>query len=148
VLVCLLVASPSSWSAVPAVDRRTGCRLLVPDGWAGSTVHWTGACAAGLADGLGIAVTYPANGMRRTFFGRMAAGHMTEGVIEEPDGFRAGRYAEGEPAPTDDRQAIIVAFRVAAEAARAAGDLFRQQGNRDSADYYRRKAEQLAAQMD
>jgi hypothetical protein len=83
-----------------------------------------------------------------TFFGRMAAGRMARGVIEAGDGYRVGRFVDGEPADTDDRQRIVEDFRIAADGAAAASRHFRDAGNPASAEYYRRASARLAAQMD
>jgi len=129
-------------------DRLSGCQIFVPDDWAGGTVRWTGACDRSMASGLGTAVRYVDGIQQATFFGDLTTGRMTRGVIEVAGGYQAGLFRNGEPVRTDDRNTIIAAFRVAAEAARAASARFQADGNTGSAAFYAAAAEALERQMD
>jgi hypothetical protein len=156
-VACLSVAllgigAQAAEAAVPIVDRVSGCRVFVPDTWAGSAVHWIGQCSAGTAAGVGVgvgvAVSFVDGAAKQKFFGRVMSGKMVQGVLEGDDGYRIMRFIDGEPVPTDDRNLIISAFRTAADAALAASERFKAEGNAASAQYYAHAAEQLANQMD
>lgn len=123
------------------------CAFIAPPDWSSATsIRWFGPCERGQASGSGVLRTYLNGKPGPAFYGRMANGTPRFGVIETETGFAAGNIVEGE-AQAKDRQVIIDAFRVAAQAARAASAKFKAENNAGSARYYAEKASQLDRQM-
>jgi len=150
---CLSLALPGigvqvAEAAVPIIDRVSGCRVFVPDTWAAGTVRWIGQCSTGTAADIGVAVSFVNGAAKEKFFGRVLSGKMVQGVLEGDGGYRLVRFADGEPVSTDDRNLILSAFRTAADAAQAASERFKAEGNAASAQYYAQATDQLANQMD
>lgn len=124
-----------------------GCRFARPADFAGS-LKWEGDCAAGLADGRGVLRAYQPQRPPKVFYGRMKAGQLALGVVEQDDGYVAGEFADGKRKPSDERADYIRAFDEAASAAKEAAARFRKAGNEASARHYEERAARLAAQMD
>jgi hypothetical protein len=146
-LAAALVSGPVL-ADVAGKDKATGCGFRLPPDWQSYTTNWTGPCAAGMADGLGILRVYNHSKAVTAFYGRMREGKMALGVIDAPEGFLAGRFDDSTLVTSDDRNTFIAAFREASAAAKAASEIFKSQGNSASAKFYQEKAAQLAAQMD
>lgn len=140
---CLALSMSAVATAGPAV-----CRVSAPADWQGVTVRWEGSCASGQAEGSGVLRGLENGRVVRLFFGRMKAGQPEVGVVELPEGYVAGRFEDGRPVASDDRNDLIRAFREASKAAEAVSERFRVAGNAASAKFYRDKAHSLAAQMD
>ena len=139
VLLAALVACSTSEGA---------CGFSVPADWVQADSRWDGSCAAGLADGLGVLKEYSGGKVARFFFGRVHGGNIELGVIDQADGFVAGKFDHGQLVPSDDRQAYIDAFREAEQAAKQAASRFKAAGNEASFRFYENKAKELAGQMD
>lgn len=132
--------------SAPASGQQ--CNFIAPPDWSSATsIRWFGPCERGVASGSGVLRTYLNGKPGPAFYGRMANGTPRFGVIETEEGFAAGNIVEGE-AKAKDRQVIIDAFRVAAQAARAASARFKTENNAGSARFYAEKANQLDRQMD
>lgn len=124
------------------------CDFIAPPDWSSATsIRWFGPCERGQASGSGVLRSYLNGKPGPAFYGRMGNGTPRFGVIETEEGFAAGNIVEGE-AKADNRQVIIDAFRVAAQAARAASARFKAENNAGSARFYAEKASQLDRQMD
>ena len=124
------------------------CNFIAPPDWSSATsIRWFGPCERGVASGSGVLRSYLNGKPGPAFYGRMANGAPRFGVIETEEGFAAGAFVEGE-AKAENRQVIIDAFRVAAQAARATSARFKTENNAGSARYYAEKASQLDRQMD
>ncbi len=139
VLLATLIACSTSEGA---------CGFSAPSGWNQVDSRWDGDCAAGMADGLGVLKEYSGGKVVRFFFGRVRNGNIELGVIDQADGFVAGKFDHGQLIPSDDRQAYIDAFREAEQAAKQAASRFKTAGNAASYRFYETKAKELADQMD
>jgi hypothetical protein len=135
-------------SAGTAFAGAPECAFDTPPGWEKARIVWFGSCAEGRADGLGVLRAYMGGKPGDAFFGRLAHGALTVGVMETEGGYAAGDFANGRALETDERQKLIDAFRTGAEAARAASALFKQQNNPGSAQFYAEQADKLSRQMD
>lgn len=124
------------------------CSFSVPEDWMGKSTHWDGLCSDGYADGLGILKELKNGEVKRFFLGRINKGEIEFGVIDQPDGYIAGKFSDGVLVPSDDRQTYIDAFNEAEKAAKKAAENFRRIGNKASALFYEKKAKELADQMD
>jgi hypothetical protein len=78
----------------------------------------------------------------------MSDGRWTIGVFETPTGYAAGTFIDNERQDTDDRNVLIHAFDLGAQAATALAADFARKGNTASAAHYRDMADKLAGQMD
>ena len=125
--------------------RSSGsCVATAPTEIAGGTARWLGSCPAGRAEGLGVLRV----GAREPFgflVGRMKAGRPVSGLIFKPsgnymeavafDGRGRAILADGEHVQQED-----ALWATAARAARNVAERFADDGNRNSASYYRRLA--------
>jgi len=132
----------------PPMAGSASCRFVVPEVWAARPVRWSGGCHAGLAQGRGILRAYEHGQVAGTFFGSLQAGQLVLGVIEQPDGFVAGRFEAGKLVADGERNTLIMAFGEASAAALQLAERYRMAGNAASAHYYKVKATQLSAQLD
>lgn len=142
-----------AWMAVAAADATVmigpaGCRFAVPGGWSPRDIRWTGSCQHGLAEGRGVLREFVDGKVARLFFGSLQAGQPALGVIEQADGFIAGRFEAGQAVRDGDRNTLIQAFDEASAAAGQVAEAYRAAGNLGSARFYSDKARQLAQQMD
>lgn len=124
------------------------CVFNAPYGWDQNSTRWDGECREGYADGLGVLKEFRDGTAKRFFFGRMKDGNLDFGVIDQPEGYMAGRFAQGHLEPSEDRQNFISAFDEAEKAATRAATRFREAGNAASARFYETKAKELREQMD
>ena len=140
----LLLAACLSWSSAQAA-----CSFTVPSGWVQASARWDGECQGGKAHGQGVLKELlPQQAVQRFFFGVMDKGQVKLGVIDQPDGYMAGRFEDGRVLESSERQATITAFKAAASAAQWVANRYRKSGNPPSARFYEAKAKQLAEQMD
>jgi hypothetical protein len=130
------------------LSAHAACSFTVPQGWAQDTTRWEGACLSGQANGLGVLKEYNGANVTRFYFGRVKDGSPALGVVDQADGFVAGRFIDGSLAPSDDRQVVISAFAEAEKAANQAATRFGKAGNKVSAKFYKSKAKALREQMD
>jgi len=144
----MLLVAVHARADAPVWAGRDGCRVLAPAGWNGSQLAWDGACAGGKASGRGVLRGYRKAGAPRLFLGVVEQGEPSLGVIEAEGGYIAGRFGHGKLLPNQDRNDIIRAFDEASAAARDFGERLRKAGNRSSAEFYLKKAQQLEQQMD
>lgn len=136
-------------AAVVACDfSQADCEFTAPDGWALGNSRWDGDCAAGHAEGLGVLKEYSGSNVTRWFFGRVKQGNIEIGVIDQAEGYIAGKFRQGQVISSEDRQDYIDAFNQAEQAANLAASRFKQAGNSASAQFYENKARELAGQMD
>ncbi|MEK1942499.1 MAG: hypothetical protein AAAB16_19190 [Pseudomonas sp.] len=125
------------------------CTIATPADWSAGSARWDGECTGNTANGLGVLKEQQGTAVKRLFFGRVQNGELAEGVIEVPEqGFVAGRFEQGRVLASDERQTLIDAFEVAAQAAAAAAERFVQAGNSASANFYRSKEQVLREQLD
>lgn len=153
-----LSPAPASLSSPAAVRQQVGsqaagptnCQFFPPVEFRGSTVLWHGPCLASMAHGQGVLRAYKKGASTQFFFGNLEHGELRLGVLEVPDGYLAGQFAQGklQPGAEADRNVVIDAFRKASAAAKAYSQHLEKIGNNASATFYRKKAEQLAQQMD
>jgi len=137
--LCLLGTHVAAWGA---------CQFTVPEGWVQTSTRWDGDCRDGYADGIGVLKEYQGQEVKHLFLGRIKSGALVVGVIEERDGYLAGKFHKGRHVPSDDRQTVITAFAEAERAAKQAAIRYRKAGNTPSARFYEDKARQLGEQMD
>lgn len=149
-----MLKSNSRWLSLLAAllllcgSAQAQCAFQVPSGWSPSQTRWDGPCANGSADGLGVLKELAGAQVTRLFYGLLKQGQLERGVIEQTDGYIAGRFKEGQLLPGSERRDILDAFDIAAKAAQQAADRFRQAGNTASAKFYADKAKRLKEQMD
>lgn len=152
-LSAALCLAPAAAQATPADNAAVlvgpaACRIGVPAGWSPRDLRWSGACRDGRAEGRGVLREFVAGKVARIFFGRLLAGQAQLGVIEQPDGYVAGRFVSGQALRDGDRNTLIDAFEEARAAAEQLAEAYQRAGNAPSARFYREKARQLARQMD
>lgn len=147
VALCAAVAVPSR---AAEMGGPASCRFEVPAGWNAQAARWEGECVGGLASGLGVMRHYAAGATTpsQVLYALIERGRLVRGVIETPDGYRAGPFQAGMLVDTDQRSAIIAAFDTASRAARAASQRFERAGNKASARLYADRARRLSEQMD
>jgi hypothetical protein len=124
------------------------CVFTAPAGWNQTATRWDGACKDGHAEGLGVLKEYQRQKVVRFFFGRLEHGELKLGVIDQPEGFVAGAFAQGAPVPSEDRQRAIDAFAEAEKAANEVASRFSKAGKQASAKFYASKAKELREQLD
>jgi len=144
----VLLAIPASAAGDLKMDKTTGCRIQPPSTWQGYTVQWAGACVKGLADGVGVLKGLQKGKPLEFFYGRVAKGVLVVGVIDVGGGYMAGKFADGKPVESEDRNATIHAFDEAVAGAKAASQFYQQKGNAASAQYYAEKAKALGEAID
>ena len=127
---------------------RGACNVNAPEGWSQAATRWDGDCVDGFANGLGVLKELDGRHVKRLFFGTVVGGELQLGVIDQADGYVAGRFAKGSLIPSDDRQTFISAFAEGEKAADSAARRYRQAGNKASAKFYQDKAKALREQMD
>ncbi len=121
----------------------------LPADWPAASARWDGECAGNVADGLGVLKEVRGAQVMRLVFGRAAHGELQQGVLDLPEGgFMAGRFDHGQVVASDDRQTLIDAFNVAADAAGAVAARYESAGNGGSAQFYRLKERTLRNQLD
>ena len=91
--LCLLGSHVAAWGA---------CQFAVPEGWVQTSTRWDGDCRDGYADGMGVLKEYRGQEVKHLFFGRIKSGALVVGVIEERDGYLAGKFHKGRRVPSDD----------------------------------------------
>lgn len=124
------------------------CAFSVPVGWSISKTRWDGACSCKIASGLGVLKEFEGVKVVRFFYGRLKQGQIEIGVIEQEEGYVAGRFKNGQRIETSERQDYVDAFAVAIEAATQASTRFKKEGNKASASFYGQKAKELTEQLD
>lgn len=150
-LAALCIAGAGTSAAAADASVMIGpadCRFAVPSGWSPRDVRWTGSCHDGLAEGRGVLREFVGATVARLFFGSLRAGQPALGVIEQADGFVAGRFEAGQAVRDGDRNTLIRAFDEGSAAAEQVAEAYRRAGNLGSARFYSDKARQLAQQMD
>ena len=147
-LVCVGLLLVPAGPAAFARDDQPECRLTTPQEWRNMRVEWIGPCTGGLAQGAGVAIARPERGPQQNFFGNAVGGRLTEGVFDLQNGYKPARFKDGVFVPLDDRNQIIVAFRVAANAARQVSARYKAAKDLKAAKEYAETAERLANQMD
>ena len=145
-----LVLLPLACTAADSTPMagKANCRFEVPHGWPAADVRWTGQCRAGHADGRGVLREFNAGRVNRIYFGSLSAGHLTLGVIEQDDGYKAGQFSAAKLLPGAERNTLIKAFDEASAAAKGVAENYLREGNAASAKYYQDRAKQLAEQID
>lgn len=143
--------APTS-AATPAAPSGGACEFKPLAAFAGHVVKWEGACESGKASGQGALRAYPPADRRGEapliFLGTLESGEPKLGVLETPDGYIAGRFANGQALDTDDRNELLRAFREASSAAESVSKRLEAAGKASSAALYAKKAKALADQLD
>jgi hypothetical protein len=142
----LLAQAPAQVRA--EASTQAACAFTAPAGWSQAATRWDGACKEGHAEGLGVLKEYQQQKVVRLFFGRLEHGEPKLGVIDQPEGFVAGRFAKGVPLPSDDRQRMVDAFAEAEKAANEVASRFSKARKQASAKFYADKAKALREQLD
>jgi hypothetical protein len=106
-------------------------------------MSWSGACKNKMADGNGVARMLVGGKVIGTWYGRARAGKLDIGVIEDENGFEAGKFAQTmfSDATTPEIEAAAVAKAKAAVTALVAR--FDKAGNKASSTYYKNKIDYL-----
>ncbi len=132
-----------------AVARaNAACAFETVDDWKTQNVHWVGPCSSGCAHGLGV-LRHTTNGtVDKIFYGRLEKGWPVLGAITITNSeFVAGKFAAGKFVEANHDRAVLIEALVAAEkAARATALRFEKEGNRESAKFYRARAEEWASE--
>lgn len=130
------------------IAGRKDCQFVPPAGWHDRVIIWDGACQSGKAHGQGVLRAYQKHTTTLIFFGNLEHGELSLGVIDNGEGYIAGQFSQGRLLPDAERNVIIHAFRNASAAAKAYSQRLIQAGNKLSAAFYLKKAEELDQQMD
>ncbi len=136
------------WGLATSIAAQPRCNFTAPQGWVAGSTRWDGECKAGQADGLGVLKEYSGASVKRIYFGRLKNGSPDLGVVDQPDGYVAGQFADGKPLVSDDRQVFVSAFAEAEKAAKQTAGRLAKAGNKASAAFYQNKARALREQMD
>ncbi len=161
-LTQISTAARTAPASLPVAGNNTGCTLTVPARWGAKTMTWSGACKNKRAHGNGVARMLANGKPVSTWYGDVSNGAPAFGVHETAEGLEMGKFVNGgflssdayytgkeNPADGDPaRQAFIHALGRGAMAAEALAAKFAQQGNKASAAYYRKKAEQINDTLD
>ena len=136
-----------------SADGQPSCRFQRPEVWVAGRAEWLGACTDGVAEGSGVIVQVVEGAEPERFYGQLESGSPSLGVVQTSGGFIAGRWHHGAlaaPLPDDmaQRNVLIDAFRVAADAATAASNSFAKQGDTEASSFYATQARLLRDQMD
>jgi hypothetical protein len=154
--------TPIQPASVVTVDKTTGCTLKIPQSWGSKIMTWSGGCKNKLADGNGVARILSGGKVVTTWYGDVKTGMPDFGVKETTEGREMGRFANGNFIDTDEyynqknlapgidpvRKAMVDALSRGSAAAKALGDKFEKSGNKASAAYYRKKAEEIDGSLD
>ncbi len=154
--VAAFVAASSAVSAAgPGAEMRwlqdpaTGCRFVAPASLAAEPIHWTGGCPGGKASGLGMLRSRTGAKAGHAFYGELRDGVPVIGAIDFDDGFRVGRFVDGDIGTRDTEwQQRHDGFEAALRAARRVGDHYAAQNNAASARHYRAVAKKLETQLE
>jgi hypothetical protein len=146
-------ASAQTGEDKPRVDGQPGCSFQRPEVWAGGQVAWLGDCQNGFAEGNGVLVNVVEGAAPERFYGHLASGSPSIGVLQTESGFVAGRWKHGAiagPLPDDvaQRNVMLDAFRAAASAATAVSMSFAKKADAEESSFYSRQARLLNEQMD
>ncbi len=122
-------------------DPTTGCRFTVPDELAPGSAVWLGECPGQLADGLGVLRISIAGHKPQLFAGLMQSGQPVRGLVDRGDQATsdygpAWRFEGAHAIYPETPQQTADGFKVAADAAKAAGRRLAAQGNVASAKFY------------
>jgi hypothetical protein len=103
----------------------SACRFEKPAAWSGGKTFWTGGCARGHAEGLGVLENAVGSSSPELFAGYVRNGFLRRGVLITEGGYVAGDWRNGAVVqkPGDvvaKRNVTLRAFETAAEAADAA----------------------------
>jgi hypothetical protein len=144
-------SQPTAAAPEPAAPAAGVCKFGTLQRFEGRTVKWEGECLEGKAHGKGALRAYPKAGSSDKavliFFGTLERGDAKLGVIETPDGFMAGEFAQGTLQESEDPNVTLRAFKVAVEAANLVSERLKAAGNAASATFYAKKAQNLQQQM-
>lgn len=147
----LTTASSDASSGELHSDGEPGCRFQRPKFWeAGGVVTWLGRCEKGFAQGLGVIVNVIEGMEPQHFYGRLARGFLSIGVLHTTGGFMAGRWENGVLAaelPNEVAARTIEAFDVGAAAATASSKSLAKKDVQASR-FYAEEARKLREQMD
>lgn len=148
IAAALLVSGGPTLAADYRLDPQSGCSVYLADDQTQWQAHWHGACRDGKAQGLGVVRLFENGQFYGAFFGQVAKGQWKNGVFRTPTGDIAGMFQNNHALPTDDRNDLIRAFDIAAQAATALSNEFQRAGNKASAAHYRQVAENLLNTLD
>jgi hypothetical protein len=121
------------------------CRAEAPAALTGPA-HWLGACPNGAAEGLGVIRVGTAEPYQ-FFLGEMHAGLPVRGMLKQTDGWGMAAHFDAaravvSPRSWDPRDSHAM-YLLAARAARTAARRFATMGNRGSAAYYQKLAQEV-----
>jgi hypothetical protein len=139
-----------------ASDKKTGCAVIVPLSWGTKTLSWNGSCQKKRANGNGVAKLYSDGKIIATWYGDVRSGHMEYGALERSGAFEHGKMLNGkfvdadtlwkenkEPGIDAVSQAMNKAMSRGSLAAQTYADQLAKVGNKASAAFYRKKAEEI-----
>ncbi|CAH0145489.1 MULTISPECIES: hypothetical protein [Agrobacterium] len=153
--IAAMFASTQSASAGPedhhwSKDPASHCAFVVPASMTEGPAFWTGACVDGKASGIGMLRRRDGGRAGAAFLGKMRNGLPEIGVVDLGDGYRAGKFSDGDIGGEAELepQLRIDAFRIAADAARQVSAKYAAEKNEASAQLYGTMAETLEAQIE
>jgi len=137
----------------PRSDGKPSCRFERPKVWTSGSVSWQGRCRDGFAEGIGVLLNAVEGQEAERFYGRLHQGRLNVGVLQTGQGYIAGTWAGGTVAEklADDmaqRNAIIAAFRAAADASTSVSKSLVKKGDGKASRFYAKQARSLRDQMD
>jgi hypothetical protein len=126
--------------------NSASCRAAAPAALTAQPARWLGQCVNGAAEGAGTMRAGTAEPYQ-FFFGEMHAGLPVRGIMKEADGWEMATSFDASRAGVVKRSMegseSHEMFVLAARAARVTAQIFSSQGNRSSAAYYERLAQQI-----
>lgn len=131
-------------------DPASQCAFVLPASMTEGPAFWTGACIDGKASGIGMLRRRDGGRAGAAFLGKMKNGLPDIGVVDLGDGYRAGRFSNGDIGGEAELepQVRIDAFRIATDAARQVSAKYAAEKNEASAQLYGTMAETLEAQIE
>ncbi len=126
------------------------CKFTLPPEWKAQRMQFLGECKAGKIEGDGILKFYAKKGMKveKSIVGHFGFGKPISGVIITETGYRPFSFEDGKFVDSDDRNAIIEQFDIAAKAAKSVASRYKGVKNANSAKFYDNIAQKLQSQMD
>jgi hypothetical protein len=135
--------SSTATASLTLTDIKTKCTLAVPAQWAVKTMLWSGKCLKNRADGNGVARIMSSGKVIGAWYGDAKAGRIDTGILEQGDERQLGTFDKNFSMVSIDGMEPNRAMEKADKAAKALAAIFDKAGNKGSAAFYRKKAEDL-----
>lgn len=149
-MLVLILASVAPARSQAGDDSGSGkaCIFRTPKGWEKQPIKWIGGCINSYADGFGALQRLENGEVAEAFYGKMESGSLKLGVIDGGSGYIAGRFKDGAPERSGDRDTETNAYNAASRAASELADFYSREGDKASAQFYKDQSRKFASQTD